>query len=73
MRSAPTLESISAASTFRVAGASDIATCTSIALNEAGRDVVGFNFVTASSSLGDSGWSSPNNTSSAFFNLSSEL
>jgi hypothetical protein len=73
MRSAPTLESISAASTFRVAGASDIATCTSIALNEAGKDVVGFNFVTASSSLGDSGWSSPNNTTSAFFNLSSEM
>lgn len=73
MRSAPTLESISAASTFRVAGASSIATCTSIALNESGRDVVGFNFVTASSSLGDSGWASPNNTTSAFFNLSSEL
>jgi hypothetical protein len=73
MRSAPTLESISAASTFRVAGASNIATCTSIALNEAGKDVVGFNFVTASSSLGDSGWSSPNNTTSAFFNLSSEM
>jgi hypothetical protein len=73
MRSAPTLESISAASTFRVAGASAIATCTSIALNEAGRDVVGFNFVTASGSLGDSGWASPNNTTSAFFNLSSEL
>ena len=73
MRSAPTLESSSAANTFRVVTSSGGNTVSSITATESSNTIVGFTFGITSGTNGESGWVSANNTNSAYFNLSSEM
>jgi hypothetical protein len=73
MRTAPTLESSSAANTFRVLLNGSSFTASAIAQSESSTQGVGLNITISGGTAGHGGWASANNTTSAFLVLTSEL
>jgi hypothetical protein len=73
MRSAPTLESYSTASTYRIISAGSSFTVSSVTSTESNNYVAGMNFGFTGGTGGNCCWVSANNSTSAYFNLSSEL
>ena len=73
MRSAPTLESYSTASTFRIVSNGSVFNASSITTTESNNIVLGLNFGFTGGTGGNCAWVSANNSSSAYLNLSAEL
>jgi hypothetical protein len=73
MRSAPTLESYSTASTFRIVSNGSGFNASSVTTTESNNIVLGLNFGFTGGTGGNCAWVSANNSSSAYLNLSAEL
>jgi hypothetical protein len=73
MRSAPTLASASAGSTFRALLGGAAFTASAVAVSESSPSTIGFNLTISGGTSGHGGWSSANSSTAAFLNFSSEL